>query len=198
MKEKGIAFFDFDGTLTSKDSFGLFAKHSVGTMRYLISVLLSIPDIILWKSGKITNSKAKQRLFSRLYKGRSKAWFENKGVSFSSIIDSHLNDTGMSLLQEHISAGDDICIVTASLSTWIVPWAHKNGIMTVIATEPEFDDKGNLTGKFATPNCHGKEKVERIKDLLSLSGGRYYKATAYGDSKSDMEMINYVGRGKLI
>lgn len=193
---KRIAFFDFDGTLTDKDSLGLFAIHSVGLLNYVRTLLFSLPAIIKWKVGLNTNSDAKEMLLSKLYKGKSKGWFESMAVSFVDVVDNHLNKEGMKFLMKHIANKDEVCVVTASPEIWVTPWALRYGINNVIGTELEFDNKGNFTGRFLTPNCHGKEKpiriVQRYPDLLS------YKKFAYSDSESDAPMLDLADEGILI
>jgi phosphoserine phosphatase len=56
----------------------------------------------------------------------------------------------------------------------------------IIATRLEIVDN-RLTGKLASPNCYGPQKVERIRAALDLS--RYGRIFAYGDSRGDREML---------
>lgn len=42
----------------------------------------------------------------------------------------------------------------------------------------------HLTGKFATPNCYGMEKVVRLKKEIED-----YSLTVYGDSRGDKELM---------
>lgn len=194
--KKGIAFFDFDGTLTSSDSFGLFAIHSVGRYKYYLSLFKAIPAILGWKLHMISNSKAKERVFTYLYKGKSRQWFENQGASFIPVIDRNLRKEGIRILEKHKNDSDEICIVTASMLPWVKPWAERHGITRVIATETEYDSTGNLTGRFSTPNCHGNEKVRRVKE--AYPDLKLYRSFAYGDSKSDIPLINSVDHGRII
>lgn len=191
-----IAFFDFDGTLTDKDSLVLFALHSVGIWKYAYGLMASLPAIFKWKIGISTNSFAKEILLSHLYKGKSKDWFETKAKSFIRVVDDNLNDKGIEILKKHRAEGDEICIVTASPEIWIKPWAMSNGIKKVIGTELKFDSNGDFTGRFLTPNCHGKEKVERI--LKCYPEIKSCKTCAYSDSESDKPMLEVVDEGIMI
>ena len=65
-------------------------------------------------------------------------------------------------------------------------WCAKYNL-DLIATRLEIQD-GKLTGKFATKNCYGMEKVKRIKDAYDL--GQYDFVYAYGDSRGDKEMLS--------
>ena len=91
----------------------------------------------------------------------------------------------MRVFLSHIERGDDVWIVTASLKDWIAPWAERRGV-PVIGTELEVKN-GMLTGRLATPNCRGREKIVRIRQAVDLSG--YSKVFAYGDSRGDREML---------
>lgn len=195
-KGPAIVFFDFDGTLTTKDTFGEFAINAVGKLRYIRSLLLSSPFIVAWKMGIVSNSTAKQHLFSRLYKGMTSCRFETLGQDFADAIDGMLRPDGTELLERHLSAGHEVWIVSASLGTWIRPWAKRHGVAGVIATEAEIMPDGTISGRFATPNCHGEEKANRIREKFPEL--RSHTSYAYGDSTGDLPMIRICDDGKLI
>lgn len=62
MKEAKV--FDFDGTLTTCDTFLLFVKYACGFKRFLAGMLLYSPLLVLMKLKLYPNWKAKQRVFS--------------------------------------------------------------------------------------------------------------------------------------
>ena len=198
MKKLGIVFFDFDGTLIKADSFSLFAKFAVGKRLFYSALFRTMPYIIRWKLGLLSNSKAKEYLFFNLYKGRSRAWFEEKGQEFMRLIDNHLRTDTIALLEEYKGKRFEICIVTASLSQWVEPWAAAHSINYVLSTEAAFDKEDNLTGKFATPNCHGEEKVRRISERFPQLRTEYSQIHAFGDSRGDLPMIRFAGSGRLV
>lgn len=84
--------------------------------------------------------------------------------------------------------GDRVVVVTASMLQWVKPWCESHGVAEVLATEPEIDScTSTLTGRFATPNCHGEEKMRRVRALVGEPGG--YEIWAYGDSHGDDAML---------
>ena len=99
------------------------------------------------------------------------------------------------IIDKHKSAGETLFIVSASPENWIRPWAMKNGFTEVIATKLEEKD-GMLTGKFASRNCYGVEKVNRLKEFFTDREQVYL--SAYGDSSGDEPMLNYANHGVLI
>ncbi|MDQ7068619.1 MAG: HAD family hydrolase [Sulfurimonas sp.] len=82
---------------------------------------------------------------------------------------------------EHIKNGDRVVIVSASMRCWLEPFATKHKV-ELLCTELAFKD-GKFTGHFATPNCHGEEKLRRVKAHLNLDN--FQKIYTYGDSSGD-------------
>lgn len=185
-----FAFFDFDGTITKHDTFIEFAKFSLGKDCLYIAILKNFIYLFLWKLGLITNSKAKQRLFSTLFKGRKYDWFKATGTKFKEVLDDDLNSDVMDKLRQHKLEGHKVVIVSASIPEWIYPWALENGVDTVIGTEIEVDNNGIITGEFLTPNCHGNEKVCRIK--AEFPDVDNFESWGYGDSYGDNQMLEMV------
>lgn len=82
-----------------------------------------------------------------------------------------------------------MAVVTASIDNWVKPFFSEvcpNAI--VVGTQIEVKD-GIVTGSFASKNCYGAEKVNRIKELFP--DREQYHITAYGDSSGDSEMLKY-------
>ena len=187
-----LALFDFDGTLTKKDSLNEFLKYSVDTQTYLQNMLRFGPFFILWQLKLMSNSTAKQHLLKIFFKDMDKNEFEKLAKEFSlTKIDSILREDRFKILQEHKQNGDRVIIVSASLQSWLQPWCDKNKI-ELLCTQLEFVE-GKVTGKFSTPNCHGFEKVNRIKEFLDLY--IYETIYAYGDSSGDVQMLDIADYG---
>ncbi len=94
-------------------------------------------------------------------------------------------------LNWHQQQGDRVIVVSASMEDWLKPWCDSKGV-ELLATSL-LSDNGIISGEFATPNCHGEEKVNRIKALLNLSD--YDRIFAYGDSSGDTEMLAIADEG---
>ncbi|MDE6741113.1 MAG: HAD-IB family phosphatase [Muribaculaceae bacterium] len=178
-----IKAFDFDGTLISRDSFPLFAFHALTPFRLMCGVLRSVPVIARWKLGLINASEAKERIFSRLFKGVSSEKMGKKAELFVPLLDGILSRE----TRDHLD-DDDSCrvIVSASPGFWIRPWAAAHGFIDVLATEAEVVD-GRFTGRFSTPNCKGEEKVVRF--LEKYPDRKSYILHAWGDSKDDLPLL---------
>ena len=68
MKKKLYAF-DFDGTITKRDTLIAFIRYAKGTSAFVLGFLLHAPLLVLMKLGLYPNWKAKQRVFAYFFKG---------------------------------------------------------------------------------------------------------------------------------
>jgi phosphatidylglycerophosphatase C len=182
-----IAFFDFDGTITSKDSMFQFIRFSKGTILFYIGMILLLPVLIGFKFGIIPNWRAKEIVFSFYFKGMKEADAIKLGQKFSEqAIPGLLCPEAIQEIEFHKNSGTKIVVVTASFSIWVKPWCDLNQF-DLIATECDIRN-GRLTGLIKGKNCHGTEKVRRIKEKFDL--GKFDQIYAYGDSRADLEMLN--------
>lgn len=184
-KDSGIAFFDFDGTITTFDTFLHFIYFVKGKLRMLSGLLILIPLFILMKFKIISNHKTKELVFSFFLKGMPYAYLKLKGEEFSAYIDKRVNSQAIEKLKWHKFNGDEIFIVTASSSIWVEPWCRKNGLK-LIGTEYEVENK-KMTGKILGKNCYGVQKVTKIKETCNLLN--YKNIYAYGDTSGDLPML---------
>ena len=192
MNRETIAVFDFDGTITQKDTLLEFIKFSRGKWRFYGGFLLFFPLLVAMKMRLLPNWKTKQLLFSYYYKGVSIETFNHWGKEFTLSIDKTVRPKVIETLQEHKKRGDQIVIISASIENWIKPWAEKAGIDLILSTQIEVAD-GLLTGRFSTANCYGQEKVNRL--LAAFPNRNEYRLVAYGDSRGDRELIDFADEG---
>ncbi len=189
---KNLALFDFDGTITTKDTLFDFIRYAVGAKRFYIGLLKNLPMLVAFKLKLIPNDEAKMRLLSHYFTGYEAQKFRDLGQSYAlTQIDPIVQKEAKDRLQYHKRQGDRIVVVSASLACWLEPWCQKEGI-ELLSTQMEIS-QNRLTGRFATPNCHGQEKVNRIRAHLVLND--YTEIYSYGDSSGDTEMLAVATQG---
>ncbi len=66
---KKVYAFDFDGTLTTKDTLLEFIRYAKGSSSFWLGFLFHIHLLILMKLGFYPNWKAKQKVFAHFFKG---------------------------------------------------------------------------------------------------------------------------------
>jgi HAD superfamily hydrolase (TIGR01490 family) len=181
-----IAFFDFDGTITTKDTMFELIRHQKGAGSFYVGFLLNIPVFAALKLKLITNQAAKERLLTHFFKGMPAVLFQTKCDAFADDkLPSLIRPAAITEMEKLKAAGFQIVIVSASAQNWIRKWADKIGVK-LIATELEVN--GNLlTGKVKGQNCNGEEKEVRIKSQYDLS--KYDEIYCYGDSGGDKQML---------
>lgn len=182
-----LILFDFDGTLTYKDSFVEFIQFTHGKFRFYLGLLLIAPKLIAWRYGWITAQDGKVMVLKHFYKNKTQEQLENWGKAFcKTVVPKILFKEAMPTIQNYQKAGEDIAVVSASLDVWIAPFCDAVG-MELICTKIAYDN-GIFKGKLASKNCNFKEKVQRIKARYDLS--KYDEIIAYGNSKGDKAMLD--------
>jgi len=184
-----VAVFDFDGTLTGRDSLLVFLRHAVGICRLLWGLLLVSPQVVWSRLRGKARSGAKQRLLQYTLGGRSREWFGHKCSTFAAA--SLLRPEMYAEVEKCRASGLIPVIVSASVGEWIYPAADALGIETVVATRLETDSQGFLTGRFDGPNCSGAEKVRR---LIQHFGPDVRVEVCYGDSSNDRDIMAIAAR----
>lgn len=187
MKKK-LVLFDFDGTLTRKDTMIEFIIFARGRGAYWGGLIMLAPTLIGYLLKLVPNTVAKQKLLAYHFSGMEESVLRKKGADFCKLrLPQLFRDIALEKLHFHRSKGHEVWIITASLDIWVEPWARGQGI-PLIATLAEWS-AGRFTGGFATPNCHGTEKVNRIQQVINREN--FEKVYAYGDSNGDKAMLEY-------
>jgi phosphatidylglycerophosphatase C len=185
--KKVIAAFDFDGTITTRDTLPAFIRFAVSFGHLIAGSLSMVPFLVLFKLKVIPNYKAKERLFKTFFAGITLDRFNMLSEKFIPTIEKLVNPAALEKLKWHQEMGHEVIIISASAENWIRPWAIKNGINTVLATKLQVIDHMTITGNFLTKNCHGTEKVTRL--LEQYPERQNYILYAYGDSNGDRELL---------
>ena len=189
---KQIYAYDFDGTLTIRDTLLEFICFACGTARFLLGFLLYSPLLVLMKLRLYSNGKAKQKVFAHFFQGMAIGEFDALCQDFAHTHRHLLRPEVVRQLEQALSEGSEVLVVSASIDNWVQPFFPK---VKVLGTQIEVID-GCLTGHFLTPNCYGQEKVRRI---LALYPDRSeYHLTAFGDSRGDREMLAFADEAHLI
>ncbi len=181
-----IAFFDFDGTITTKDSFLDFVKFARGPLRFYAGLLFLLPLLIGMKLKVVSAQRAKEKFLFHFFKRWSQSQFQQSAQEYSlNQMKEILIPKALEKIQWHQENKHEVVIVSASLESWLLPWCAKNNLQ-LIASRLAFQNE-QLTAKLDGLNCNGVEKVNRIKNMYELSN--YDLIYAYGNSSGDKEML---------
>lgn len=184
---KKIVAFDFDGTLTTKDTLLVFIRFAKGSKDFWLGFLRFAHLLVLMKLGLYPNWKAKQKVFAHFFEGMRIEDFNEFCLRFAQDHQHLLRPKGIEALHQALSDGAKVMIVSASIDNWVKPFFENQSIQ-ILGTQIEVKG-GLLTGRFLSKNCYGQEKVNRI---LALYPHREdYHLTAYGDSRGDKELLAF-------
>ena len=188
-----VAAFDFDGTLTRRDTLKPFLARGLGWPRYLYALLRCLPWLAGYALRVVPNDVAKQKLMLATLKGRSTT--EIKDWTTRWLVHDfagQLQPWTMAQLAWHQQAGHCCVMVSASPDVYLDRVAKQLGFDALICTEME-TSRGCLTGRMQTPNCHGEQKVLRLKAWMvkrfGVAATHELTLYAYGDSKGDQPML---------
>ncbi len=176
-----LVLFDFDGTLTRRDTFLDFLLYSAGLLRFA-SLL---PAFLGYAVHLLDNDGLKSAALRRLFRGKTHAQLERMGRRYAEErLPRLLRRSAVARLRWHLEQGHRVVVVSASLRVWLEPWCSARGVELIAADVEQVD--GLVTGALAN-GCHGSAKVTRIRQSLDLS--RYSRVVAYGDSADDLPML---------
>lgn len=184
--QKSIAFFDFDGTITTKDSMLEFVHFCKGTFSYYLGMAAISPWLVGMKFGLVSKAKAKEKLLSRFFAGVSMELFNNKCQSFSeTVLPGLIKKNALDTIKKLQAENTPVIIVSASAENWVKYWCVENKVQLIATKLMIKDDK--ITGKLDGKNCNGQEKVNRIKKLFDP--GDYEIIYCFGDTSGDKMML---------
>ena len=183
---KQIAFFDFDGTITTKDTLLEFIKFCKGKRAFYTGFVLNAPYLLAYKAKLISNQKAKERILGYFFHNTTTAQFTAYCKDFAiQVLPKLIREKAKEEIETLKSKGFEVIVVTASAEDWVRPWTDAMQI-GLIGTKLQLV-KEKITGKIQDINCHGEEKVKRIKAKYKLD--EYQVIHAYGDTSGDHAML---------
>ena len=185
-RNKTIAFFDFDGTLTKKDTLLGFIINSFSPYEIIKAVIFLSPVLLKFLFKIENNSISKEKIFCYFFRGLSEEKMLSMGANYAlKKLPKIIRPLALDKIRWHKKHGHEVVIVTASTKYWIEPWAKKYSVK-LIATELE-NINNMFTGRYKGLNCHGKEKVQKISREYDLN--IFDIIYAYGDSSGDKQML---------
>lgn len=192
MHPRRIAAFDFDGTLSRRDTLVPFLALAAGRRRFATACaqlgLLGARRRVPTRD----RDRLKEELIRLLFTGRSEDELRHLGELYArDLLSDQLRPDVLRRLEQHHEAGHETLFVSASLVYYLEPLAKALEVQHVIAVEPAVDG-GALTGSLAHPNVRAEQKALRLRHWLGqpptgpMDG---LEVWAYGNSSGDHELL---------
>ena len=170
---KKIAFFDFDGTITTKDTLLEIIRFQKGTLSYYTGFLLHAPWLLAYKLKLIPNDTAKQQILKYFFGGMKEQDFQRACDAFAETRLPHLIRPGaLKEIGKLKATGVEMVIVSASAGNWIRKWSDSLSLELVSTTLEIKDAKWNLN-EYAEVYAYGDSGGD--KPMLALATKSFYK-----------------------
>lgn len=181
-----LVAFDFDGTLTVRDSFTAFLKWRVGGGRWTMGMIRLAPAALSYLFHR-DRGRIKAAAVREFLKGLPQDRLEAQARTFAEThAQSLFRPDALAVWRRWRAQGARMVIVTASPDVVVAPFARGIGADLLIGTKLAHDLNGKVTGALLGPNCRGPEKVVRLRETF---GDHVKLAAAYGDTSGDTEML---------
>jgi phosphatidylglycerophosphatase C len=181
-----IVAFDFDGTLTVRDSFAAFLKWRAGPVGYWAGLARLAPAAARYVRDR-DRGRLKAAAVRVFLAGTPRAEIEDAARRFAERQARRLlRPDALRAWARWRDQGARLVIVTASPEEIVQPFARGLGADLLIATQLAYDGQDRLTGSLDGENCRGPEKVSRLRAAF---GPNVRLDAAYGDTDGDREML---------
>lgn len=181
-----IAFFDFDGTITHKDTLWEIIKFHRGRAAMYAGVVQLAPAFIRYFLKMMPAQELKEQVLGYFFADMPVAEFTAGCEKFSrERLPALIRPLALTAIRKHQQQGHHVVVVTASAQDWVASWCRRENIVC-LGTRLEVKNKV-ITGKIQGLNCNGEEKVNRIRQAYHLEN--FQEIYAYGDTKGDRPML---------
>ncbi len=194
--QKAAAFFDVDGTLLKST-----IVHYYIWLRFaLLSPLLKyfwligfLPKTVYYLILDSISRPRFNRVFYRNYRGMKVT--EIKALStamFETSLRPKIFAEAVSQIQEHKEQGTAVVLITGSIDFIVQPIADYLGADAVLAPQLR-EENGRFTGELTTEPLIGEEKTKAVQRYANQYEISLEESYAYGDSQSDLPLLECVG-----
>ncbi len=181
-----LVAFDFDGTLTCRDSFRDFLAWRAGAAGFALKMAGLAPALGRYARHR-DRGRLKEALVERFLAGVTRDELVAQAARYAADRSPTLLRPDAVACWKRWQAQDArLVIVTASPEILVQPFAHGLGAFSLIGTRLRFDAEDKVAGDFDGENCRGRQKVVRLRAAF---GENVHLAAAYGDSDGDIDML---------
>ena len=186
-----VAAFDFDGTITRRDTLVPFLVRVFGRPRVAATFAALGLHVIGHALGRIPIDALKVRVLRRLVAGQPVE-------RLRSFVDAHVRGVwpwlrvdAVERIEWHREQGHRLVLVSSTLDLYLAAVATALGfddlLCTRLAVERGPDGVARFTGLLEGADCTGTEKLRRLQALVGDL--RDVELHAYGDSAGDRELL---------
>lgn len=194
--KKAIAFFDVDGTLLNSTIAHCYIWLRTSSWHPILRffwIIGFIPKAIYYLILDRMSRPQFNRVFYRNYHGMDAESVKTLATDmFNNYLRHRIYPEAISQIEEHREQGHQVVLLTGSLDFIVHPIAEFFGADAVLAPKlVEFG--GKFAGELTTEPLIGEQKAIAMKKFSEQTDIPLDICYAYGDSQSDLPMLDAVG-----
>lgn len=181
-----LALFDFDGTLTTRETMPEFMRRAVPPLRRALGMPVFAPMLAGYKLGLVSGTRIRDAIVAFGFRNVPVADVQAAGERFAAeFLSTVLRPEAMQRLAWHQARGDTVALVSGGLDAYLAPWCRQHGIELICS---RLETRGErLTGRYHGAQCVGAEKARRVRERFDLAACE--QCHAYGDTHEDEAML---------
>ena len=182
-----VAAFDFDGTITPRDTLVPFLVRAFGRMRVAAAFAALARTGAGYLMRRVSIDEFKRRVLRRLVAGASAARLGALGPVHARALASRVRPAARARIEWHRAQGHRLVLVSSTLDVYLAHVGAQLGFDDVLCSR--LAARGDLcTGELEGADCTGAEKLRRLQALVGDL--REIELHAYGDSAGDRELLD--------
>ena len=199
--KKTVAFFDVDGTLLKSTIVHYYIWMRSAQAPFLLKKLWLVgflPKIVYYLILDSVNRTRFNQVFYRNYRGMNAAEVKTLSAEmFETYLRPKIFSEVVSQIQEHKEQGTSIVLVTGSLDFIVQPIADYLVVDAVLAPQLH-EQNGQFTGELTTVPLIAEAKAKAVRSYADQHEISLEASYAYGDSQSDLPMLECVGNPVVV
>jgi HAD superfamily hydrolase (TIGR01490 family) len=200
MSEKKIAaLFDFDKTIIEVESGRMAMKWMWDRRMILPGFMLKVLAARILNKMNVLSEERLIEIMLTFYTGRKLDTFRQGSEQFyQEYLKPHLAPAIIRRVNFHKTEGHFLVLVSASIRYLLEPVVADLGFDLLLCTDLEEGEDGLLTGRPKGPVCIEENKRTITLTIADEYGLDLEGSYAYGDSKSDLPLLDLVGHPNVI
>ena len=186
-----VAAFDFDGTITDRDTLVPFLVLAFGRARVAATFAALAFTGIGYLLRRVSIDEFKRRVLRRLVAGAPAERLRALGPAHARAIAPWLRPSALARIEWHRAQGHRLVLVSSTLDLYLQHVAAQLGFDDLLCSRlAQVRDAAGVerfSGEIDGGDCTGAEKPRRLKALLG--GLDAHELHVYGDSDGDRELL---------
>lgn len=181
-----LALFDFDGTITTRETLPDFLQLATPPRRLFWGKLLFAFPVLAYRLGLLPVRMLRTWLIRYAFAGLSRVEIESAGRRFAGdVLPGLIRADVQASIDAHRAAGDTVVVVSGGFDVYLTPWCAAQGIELLCSALEARGDR--LSGRYAGAQCVGEEKARRVR--ARYDAGAYREIHAHGDTPEDHALL---------